>query len=83
MPKAPSLIVLATPVIFGISGYLADLAAKYLPGHPHLDKSGLAAVFIAAGVFVVAHAALLVHHLVKNEAPARPPASRRVAAKKR
>jgi hypothetical protein len=44
------IVVLLSPIFVGVAGWLADWAAKNLPGAPALDKTGLSAVFIAGAV---------------------------------
>jgi hypothetical protein len=51
------LVALLTPVFAGLSGWIATLAAQYLPGAPTLDQGELTAVFIA-GATTAAGAAL-------------------------
>jgi len=48
-------VALLTPVFAGLAGWVAQLAAKYLPGTPALDETELTAIFIAgAGVAAAA-----------------------------
>jgi len=75
VPKLPNVLVLLSPVFIGLAGWTSDLAVKYLPGHPHLDKSGLAAVFIAGAAFAFGHLVVLVHHTAKPKPPAAPSAA--------
>lgn len=49
------LVLYATPVITALAGWLAELAARYLPGMPGLDAPHLLAVFVVgAGIAAVA-----------------------------
>jgi hypothetical protein len=49
------VVFIVGPIAAGLAGYGADVAMKYLPGHPVLDKSQLAAVAVAAVVTVGTH----------------------------
>lgn len=44
------IVILLTPIFVGLAGYIAELASKYLPGAPALDKSQLTAVFITGAI---------------------------------
>jgi hypothetical protein len=50
-------VVLLTPIFVGLSGWVAELAVRYLPGTPALDRGELTAVFIA-GMTAAATAAV-------------------------
>lgn len=41
------IVALLTPVFAGLAGWIAQLAAQYLPGTPALDQGELTAIFIA------------------------------------
>jgi Flp pilus assembly protein TadB len=51
------VVVLLTPIFVGLSGWVAELAVRYLPGTPALDRGELTAVFIA-GMTAAATAAV-------------------------
>lgn len=44
------LVVYATPVLTAAAGYVAALAARYLPGIPNLDSSHILAVFLGGAL---------------------------------
>jgi hypothetical protein len=46
-PYLGRFVTLLTPVFAGLAGYIAQLAAQYLPGTPDLDETALTAVFVA------------------------------------
>ena len=49
------IVVLLTPIFAGLAGWVAQLAAEYLPGAPALDETELTAVFVAgAGAAIAA-----------------------------
>jgi hypothetical protein len=50
-------MLLVSPILLGLTGWIVVLAARYLPGHPNLDESQLYDAF-RLGV-VVATAKLL------------------------
>jgi hypothetical protein len=50
-------VALLTPIFAGLSGWLATLAAQYLPGAPTLDQGELTAIFVT-GATVAAGSAL-------------------------
>ena len=43
------VVLLLTPILAGLSGWLVQLIAQHFPGTPHLDEVELTAIF-AAGV---------------------------------
>ena len=53
-PYIGRIVVLLTPVLASLAGWLAQLAAEYLPGAPDLDETGLTVVFVAGAGAVVA-----------------------------
>lgn len=44
------VVTLLTPVFAGLAGWVAQLAAKYLPGTPVLDSNELTAIFVAGAL---------------------------------
>lgn len=44
------IVTLCTPIFAGLAGWVAQLAAKYLPGTPMLDSNELTAVFVAGAL---------------------------------
>lgn len=62
------IVILLSPVFVALAGWVVTLAAKYLPGHPHLDAAQLDAVFIAGALFAAAHVGQWVHGWQKVEA---------------
>lgn len=62
------LVVILSPVFVGLAGWIVTLAAKYLPGHPHLDAAQLTALFVAGALFAAGHVGLWLHGWQKHEA---------------
>lgn len=44
------VVTLLTPVFAGLAGWVAQLAAQYLPGTPTLDQGELTAIFVAGAL---------------------------------
>lgn len=63
------IVILLSPVFVGLAGWGVEMAAKYLPGHPQLDKAELTAVFIAGASWAAIHVAQWIKgwHLFENE----------------
>ncbi len=55
------IVILISPVFVGLAGWIVQLAARYMPGHPHLNQSSLRDLFIAGALFAAAHVAQWVH----------------------
>lgn len=58
-------ITIISPIAMGLAGWVVALAARYLPGHPIVDRTELTAAFLAGAVFVGAKLAIVVHNLTK------------------
>lgn len=50
------VVTLLTPIFAGLAGWIAQLAAKYLPGAPALDTTELTVVFVAGALAAAAAA---------------------------
>jgi hypothetical protein len=61
------IVVLLSPIFVGLAGWVVTLAARYLPGHPHLDPAELTVVFIAGASWAAAHVLLWLHGWQKRE----------------
>lgn len=68
--KAPAnrIAILLSPIFVGLAGWLADLAARYMPGHPKLDSSELTIVFVAGSTWAAGHVLLWLRGWQKHEA---------------
>jgi hypothetical protein len=55
------VVVLLTPIFVGLAGWVAELAARYLPGTPALDRAQLTAVFIFGGTSALTAAIKWLH----------------------
>lgn len=48
------IVILISPVLVGLAGWVVELAGRYLPGHPHMDAGGLTDLFkIGAAAMVL------------------------------
>lgn len=66
--NTPTRIVVAlSPVFVSISGYVATLAARYLPGHPQLTSGEITSVFISGSTLAAAKILVWLH--AKTRAP--------------
>jgi hypothetical protein len=50
------VVALLTPVFAALAGWIAQVAAQYLPGHPSLNAGELTAVFVAGAAAALAAA---------------------------
>lgn len=66
--SANRIVVILSPIFIGVAGWVVTLAAKYLPGHPHLDQSQLATLFIVGVSAAAAKVLLWLHGAQKAEA---------------
>lgn len=62
------IVVLATPVFAGVSGWVAQQAATVLPGAPVLDQGEMTALFVAGAGAAVAAVWKWLDGLQKHEA---------------
>jgi hypothetical protein len=49
-PYIGRIVTLLSPVFAGVAGWVATLAAEYLPGAPDLDEAELTAIFVAGAL---------------------------------
>jgi uncharacterized BrkB/YihY/UPF0761 family membrane protein len=66
-PYIGRIVVLLTPILAGVAGYIAQLAAKYLPGAPELDQGELTAIFVAGAAAVIPVVVTWLYNLGKHE----------------
>lgn len=70
--NTPTRIVVAlSPVFVSMSGYVATLAARYLPGHPQLTSGEITSVFISGSTLAAAKILVWLH--AKTKQTFRPP----------
>lgn len=55
------IILLLSPILTGLAGWIVVLAARYLPGHPHLDQHELFDLFVAGVGLASAQILLWIH----------------------
>lgn len=60
-------VTLLTPVFAALAGWLCDVAAQYLPGHPTLDRGELTVLFVTGATAGAAAAVKWLHGRSQHE----------------
>jgi hypothetical protein len=61
------VVILLSPIFVGLAGWVAELCARYLPGHPVLDSKDLTVVFLAGATYAASKILMWLHGSQKDE----------------